>query len=75
MGGIDIRIWGKLELQKSFFYAMYWNFNPEGDAHLMTIPQQKLVSDVEIKVTDPDTQLQVPVLQKECTIAHRRNSK
>ena len=62
---------GKLELQKCFYYAMFWTFTQEGDAKLQTIAQQQELGNDEIRIRDPDSNKNIPVLQKECTVAHK----
>ena len=62
---------GKLELQKCFFYAMIWKFTQEGEAILQTITQQQALGNHVINITDPDTNIKIPVTQKSCTDAHK----
>ena len=58
---------GKLELQKCFFYLMYWTFNEEGEARLLQ--KDEIVAPVTIN--DSETGEQVFIEQKDCGTPHK----
>ena len=51
---------GKLELQKCFFYMMFWIFNDEGEARLM----KKMEAHCEVKIKDSETGDDVQIEQR-----------
>ena len=58
---------GKLELQKCFFYMMYWVFNSEGEARLLS----KNDTPSEVTITDSETGETVHITQQDCNVAHK----
>ena len=62
---------GKLELSKCFFYALNWNFSPEGDPIPMTIEDQKIYGQNIISIIDQDSGEHVNIQQKESDQVHK----
>ena len=58
---------GKLELQKCFFYLMYWKFDDEGVARLTT----KTESNNTVSIRDSKTGDQVFIDRKDCDETHK----
>lgn len=58
---------GKLELQKCFFYLMYWKFDDEGVARLTKADE----SAFSVKMRDSESGDEVQIDQKECDEAHK----
>ena len=58
---------GKLELQKCFFYMMYWVFNQEGEARLLS----KLDTPSSVQITDSETGNIVHIEQQDCDTPHK----
>ena len=58
---------GKLELQKCFFYMMYWEFDREGVARLTKTEEAAC----EVKIRDSESGSDVHIEQKDCNEAHK----
>ena len=58
---------GKLELQKCFFYMMYWEFDREGVARLTKTEEAAC----EVKIRDSESGTDVHIEQKDCNEAHK----
>ncbi len=58
---------GKLELQKCFFYMMYWKFSKEGVAQLLNKDEIQC----EVKIRDSETGQEVLIEQQDCNEAHK----
>lgn len=75
----DIRLWllilyaagGKLELDKCFWYLLWWTFNHMGDPRPMTRDEVNAITDDAIIIEDVETKTNVRLAQKEVHEAHR----
>ena len=62
---------GKLELSKCFYYVLSWKFSNEGEPIPMTIEEQEHEQYPKITITDPDSNNEIYIQQKECQCHHK----
>ena len=62
---------GKLELSKCFYYVLSWKFSNEGEPIPMTFEEQEQEQYPKITITDPDSNNEIYIQQKECQCHHK----